>query len=77
MQVTLSKESIDALAKALARELAHGSQELVTCAEAARMLGVSQQTMRLNKSKYRHTKVGDSKQGRLMFDRRDIEQAIS
>lgn len=75
MEVNLSAKSIEALAKALAKEL-RGDKDLISCAEAARMLGVTTQTMRLNKTKYRHTKVGDEKQGRLLFVRQDIERDI-
>ena len=77
MEVRLSSESIKALAKAIAHELKGNQEQLISCAEAARLLVVSPQTMRLNKDKYRHTKVGDSRQGRLLFDRQDIERQIN
>ena len=41
--------------------------EYVDCVEAARILGVGPNYLRMIKNKFPHQKVGNTKQGRLMF----------
>ena len=43
-------------------------RRMVTLAEAARILGVSQTHVRRIKNMLTHTKVGNHQQGRLLFD---------
>lgn len=68
----LSDRDVERIAKAVVR-LMRGDSEWVTSAEAARLAGVSEQTIRKNRQHYRHTKRGTEKQGRLLFERAGIE----
>lgn len=76
MEITLSKKDKDeivyklrlALMKDIKAMLAEVKEpEMVTTAEAARILKISEGRMRQIADKYPHTKRGENKQGKLMF----------
>lgn len=47
-------------------------EEWLTTEEAAAILHISPRTLRNNKDRYPHTKVGDKKQGQLRFLRKGL-----
>ena len=63
----MSEQEMERLTDMIVEKLTLRSQELVTTEQAARILGVSPATIRRNKDKYRHCKIGNEKQGRLRF----------
>ena len=77
MEVELSQRIIDQIAhkvavivkKSLRDSLSEKMPELVSTKEAAKILRVSEQTMRRNKDKYPHIKKGDSDQSGILFVR--------
>ena len=75
MELELSKRQLDELAHKVAVIVAkrlreqEDTPEMVTTTEAARILGVTPQTMRRNQHKYPHVKGGENKQGKLLFVR--------
>lgn len=50
------------------------NEEWVTTEEAAKILCISPKTLRSNKDRFPHTKVGDNKQGKLRFLRRGLRE---
>ena len=52
------------------------SSEIISVKDAARMLGISEGTMRRNKDQFPHIKLGDSNQSRVMFYREALENYI-
>lgn len=72
MVVELPKWQLDELCRKIVKELRKQQEdtpEMVTTTEAARILGVTPQTMRRNQHKYPHVKGGENKQGKLLFVR--------
>ena len=78
MEITLSKRDRDAIVQDLRVALLADLKkmfakeevpELVTTAEAAKILGIGQKRMRDIADRYPHIKKGESKQGQLMFVR--------
>ena len=45
---------------------------MVDSKEAARMLGISSNYLRSIKDRFPHVKVGDNKQGRILFRKADL-----
>jgi len=74
MVIELSKWQLDELCRKIVKEIRRQQEqdaapEMVTTVEAARILGVTPQTMRRNAHKYPHVKGGEHKQGQLLFVR--------
>ena len=80
--MTLDQRTIDAIAYKTALILEKRMKqrevpEMITCKEAADMLGIGTQQMRNIKHKYPYTKKGDGqKQGQLLFVREAIVKAM-
>lgn len=78
MEIELSTSAIDAIAYKVALIVEKRLREkevfpdLVSTEEAARILGVTPRTMRMNKDKYKYTKTGDNMQGKLLFERKSL-----
>ncbi len=59
---------IDDLAKSVARRIEEAPKtELVTTEEAAKILGITPNSMRKIKDRFPHIKGGENKQGKLLF----------
>lgn len=74
--VKLDQKTIDAIARKSAKYVVKelkkdnsGEKEMVTAAEAARILGISQSYLRAIKDKFRYVKGGGSKMGRILFEK--------
>ena len=74
--VKLDPKTIDTIARKSARYVLTGlkkekinDKEMVTAAEAARILGISQSYLRAIKDKFRYVKGGGSKMGRILFEK--------
>lgn len=52
------------------------SSDIISVKDAARMLGISEGTMRRNKDQFPHIKLGNSNQSRVMFYREALENYI-
>jgi len=86
MELTLSQRDRDAIVQQLRIALRKDIKamladtrepEMVTTAEAAKMLGIGTQRMRQIADRYPHTKKGDGhKQGRLLFVREAILKTL-
>lgn len=83
MEITLSQRDIDTIVHRLSvvvveklkKELAKEQlPEMVTTAEAAKILGISSDRMRKIADRYPHIKKGDNKQGQLLFVRKSLLQ---
>ena len=83
MEITLSQRDIDTIVHRLSvvvveklkKELAKEQlPEMVTTAEAAKILGISAGRMRQIADKYPHIKRGENKQGQLLFVRKSLLQ---
>ena len=75
-QVTLDPKTIEAIARKSAKyvvsELKKGNsteKEMVTTAEAAKILGISQNYLRAIKDNFRYVKGGGAKCGRILFEK--------
>lgn len=75
-QITLDPKTIEAIARKSAQyvvsELKKGDsteKEMVTAAEAARILGISRSYLRSIKDNFRYIKGGDTKCGRILFEK--------
>ena len=72
--VKLDPKTIDTIARKSARYVESalkkdsGEKEMVTAAEAARILGISQSYLRAIKDNFRYVKGGSSKMGRILFE---------
>lgn len=75
MEIELSQKAIDAIAYKVALIVEKRLRqkevlpEMVTTAEAARILKISPRTMRAKADQYPHIKTGDNKQSKLLFER--------
>ena len=78
MEIELGKKTIDAIAQRAAlmlfrmMEKRHSGEEvpeMVTTAEAARILNITAGRMRQIKDRFPHVKGGDNQQGKLLFKR--------
>lgn len=74
--VKLDSKTIDAIARKSAKyvltELKKNNsteKEMVTAAEAAKILGISQNYLRTIKDNFRYVKVGGTKYGRILFEK--------
>ena len=74
--VKLDPKTIDAIARKSATYVLNGlkkkknnDKEMVTAAEAARILGISQSYLRAIKDNFRYVKGGGSKWGRILFEK--------
>lgn len=68
----LTKKDIQAIAAEVVRLMKEETDGWCTSKEAARMFGVSEQTIRKNKDYYVHTKRGGHKQGQLLYLRSSL-----
>ena len=74
--VKLDPKTIDAIARKSATYVLNGlkkkknnDKEMVTAAEAARILGISQNYLRAIKDNFRYVKGGGAKCGRILFEK--------
>lgn len=75
MEIRLSKRQIDEIARQVARMISRElvkqqpkqDPEMVTTAEAARILGITPGRLRHIKDRFPYVKAGDSKQSSLLF----------
>ena len=73
MEIELSQKTIDAIARRTAIILAkkmkekEDDSEMVSTAEAARILKIKPQRMREIAGRFPHVKQGENKQGKLLF----------
>ena len=74
--VKLDPKTIDTIARKSAKYVLTGlekkrnnDKEMVTAAEAARILGISQSYLRSIKDNFRYVKGGGSKMGRILFEK--------
>lgn len=74
--VKLDQKTIDAIARKSAKYVVNelkkdnsAEKEMVTAAEAARILGISQSYLRSIKDNFRYIKGGGSKMGRILFEK--------
>ena len=83
MEITLSQRDIDTIVHRLSvvvveklkKELRNEHlPEMVTTAEAAKILGITAGRMRQIADKYPHVKRGENKQGQLLFMRNALLQ---
>lgn len=79
MEIELSKKVIDEIARRTAlivlrklREEHEDIPEMVTCKEAAAILHIAPNTLRIRKDEFPHIKNGDKKQGKLLFYRKAL-----
>lgn len=70
----MTEAEMSRLADMIVERLTMRDAELVTTEQAARMLGVHPATIRRNKDKFRCTKIGDKKQGRLRFVKESLKR---
>jgi hypothetical protein len=83
MEITLPQRQVDEIVHKLhillrrdMKEFSEQQQlpEMVTTAEAAKILGISADRMRKVADRYPHIKKGDNKQGQLLFVRKSLLQ---
>jgi len=74
--VKLDPKTIDAIARKSAKYVLTGlkkknsiEKEMVTAAEAAKILGISQNYLRAIKDNFRYVKGGGTKCGRILFEK--------
>lgn len=74
--VKLDSKTIDAIARKSAKYVLTGlkkknstEKEMVTTAEAAKILGISQNYLRVIKDNFRYIKGGGTKCGRILFEK--------
>lgn len=72
----LDSKTIDAIARKSAQYVLTGlkknkcaEKEMVTAAEAAKILGITQNYLRTIKDNFRYVKVGGTKYGRILFEK--------
>lgn len=68
----LTDNEINRIALKVVELLRKYDDEMVTTEEAAKILGVSPGTMRRNKDKFVHTKTGDAKTCRILFQKSSL-----
>lgn len=76
MEIGLSSKTVDLIVNRLAKVVIsalRGEQEppteMVDAQEAAKILGITDKHLRRIKDRFPHRKVGNSRQGRLLFER--------
>lgn len=68
----LAKKTADIVIKQLQEFHYPEASEMVDSNEAAKILGISSNYLRTIKDRFPHVKVGDNKQGRILFRRADL-----
>lgn len=68
----LAKKTADIVMERLQELHYPEANEMVDSKEAARMLGISSNYLRSIKDRFPHVKVGDNKQGRILFRKADL-----
>lgn len=85
MEIELSQESIRRLADELAPRVAkiiiksgiQNDDEWVRTSEAAKILGISENWLRLTKDRYPHVKNGNDSRGQLMFKKSELIKSFA
>ena len=71
----MTNEEMTLLADLIAKRTApivDESNDLIDSREAARLLGLTPNYLRSMKDKFPHVKVGDNRQGRILFKRSEL-----